>query len=281
MNLSDLFVVVALASALYGVLMALAGRREFLRRAVNPYRGTWLLAAAGVFWVGVSLLRWEAGAWDPAAWADLVGKLISDAPTPPRVKAASLAFLFSLLQAILVGWCFACLPRDPHTFRDPRDRRAAFRYYVTRLRGGLDYAVLALGDGERLEEEADLRRVRAWCPHLPKLTSADGPRPRTPEEQVELWRKLAGEIHAHRAELDATIAGARQGRNRRLVFDLEFGGIFFKYLRLRDPRDELDTSLYLFGATLNQSEMDSGRAEQHFLLLQDALRHIDRSVRLG
>jgi hypothetical protein len=74
---------------------------------------------------------------------------------------------------------------------------------------------------------------------------------------------------------------AHQGHNRRLVFDCEYGGLFFRYLRLPDPVNQLDTGLYLFGATLNQTEMTNGRAEQHFLLLLEALHHIDRAVRVA
>jgi hypothetical protein len=83
------------------------------------------------------------------------------------------------------------------------------------------------------------------------------------------------------AELDALIDGANQGHNRRLVFDVEFGGMFFMYLRASDPRSKIDTALYLFGATLNQTEMASGRAEHHFKLLLEALVQIDRSIRVA
>jgi hypothetical protein len=38
---------------------------------------------------------------------------------------------------------------------------------------------------------------------------------------------------------------------------------------------------YLFGATLNQKEMNTQVAEAHFNLLVEALRHIDRNVRVG
>jgi hypothetical protein len=83
------------------------------------------------------------------------------------------------------------------------------------------------------------------------------------------------------SELDAAVETAHQGRNRGLIFDAEFGGLFFRYLRLADPREKVDTGLYLFAATLNQEEMSSGRAAQHFQLLIDALHQIDRSIRAG
>jgi hypothetical protein len=281
-NFSDLFIVVALGSALYGLVVAVTGQRQFLTRAVNPHRGTWLIAAASVFWVGLTLMRWEAGNWEFAAWASLLAQLVTDAPTPPRVKVASLAILFGFVLLFVVLWCVFFFPRDPSTYRRPSDRRAAFRYYVTRLRGGLDYALLASGDGEQLEEEADRRQIRIWCPHLPKVQPDDGAlRVRTEEDQIKFWRLTAAQIHARMKDLDALVETAHQGRNRWLIFDGEFGGLFFRYLRLADPRDRVDTALYLFGATLNQSEMSSGRAEQHFQLLVEALKHIDRAIRVA
>lgn len=280
MNLSDLFVVLAIGSGLYAIVVALAGRRHFLLRGVNPYRGTWLVAAVSVLWVGLSLMRWEAGTWELPAWGHLFSQLVTDTPTPPRVKAASVALLFGLLLITLVVWCVATLPRDPSTFADPEDRKKAFRYYVSQLRGGLDFAVLEMGDGERLEEEANLRQIASFCHHLPKVKLADEvPRLRTPIDQVEFWRQAAQQIHARMNDLDALIEVAHHGHNHNLVFDTEYGGLFFRYVRLPDPREKVDTGLYLFGATLNQAEMTNGRAQQQFQLLLDALHHIDRAIR--
>src|SRR5262245_33622634 len=103
MNLSDLFVVVALGSALYGVIVAVAGRRQFLAKAVNPHRLSWLVAAVSLLWVGVGLMRWEAQSWDPEAWSRMLAQLVTDTPTPPQVKAASVAVLLSLVFLGLVG----------------------------------------------------------------------------------------------------------------------------------------------------------------------------------
>lgn len=281
MNLTDLFVVVALGSGLYAVLVALTRQHQFLVKGVNPHRLNWLIAAISVLWVGLSLMRWEAQTWELETWLKLFSQLVSDAPTPARVKVASLAIFFSILLVVLVLWCVAFYPRDPTTFRRPKDRRAAFRYYV-RLRGGLDYATLALGDGERLEEEADLRSIEAWCGNLPKVKVNDEPpRARTAKDQVEFWQRTAISIHQHMRELDQLLESAHQGHNRRLVFDCEYGGMYFRYLRLPDPTNKVDTGLFLFGATLNQMEMSNSRAELHFQLLLEALHHIDRSVRVA
>jgi hypothetical protein len=283
MNFSDLFIVLVLASALYGLIVAVTGRRQFLAQAVNPHRGTWLIAALSSLWVGISLLRWEAATWDLKTWSSLLSQLVTDAPAPPRVKVASMALFLSLVFLVLVGWCFLFLPRDPSTFHRPRDRKTAFRYYVTRHYGGLDYALLACGDGERLEEAVNAWQIQLMCPHLPKVQRTDS-EPlgvRTADEQVQFWREMAGLIHERMSELDALIEHAHHGRNRRIVFDAEYGGFFFKYLRLPDPRSKVDTGLYLFAATLNQQELDNQNAERQFHLLRQALQHIDRSIRVG
>lgn len=282
MNLTDLFVVVAMATALYGLIVALARQRFFLAKAVNPYRKAWLVAAGSAIWLGVSLIRLEAQSWNVAAWGRVLGHLVTDTPTPPQIKVATAAILLGLLFLALVAWCWWTLPRDPSTFRRPAHRRDAFRYYVTRLPGGLDYAVLSGGDGERLEEEVNGRQMRALCDHLPKVqVNGEPSRGRTPDDQVQFWREVADQIHRRMPELDDIIERARHGRNRRLVFDAEFGGFYFKYLRHPDPHSRLDTGLYLFGATLHQVEIDSRRADNHFHLLLEALKSIDRSIRVS
>ncbi|MGL4552117.1 MAG: hypothetical protein ACRC33_13130 [Gemmataceae bacterium] len=306
MNFSDLLVVIGLLSSLYGVLVAMTNRQQFLLKAVNPHRLTWLITALSVLWVGLSLMRWEAGSWGVHDWVPLLRQLVSEAPTSGRVKVASLALLFGILLCTLVSYCVLFYPRDPSTFRRPQDRRAAIRYYVHALRGGLDFAQLRMGDGEVLEESASLKQIEAWCVNLPKVAGAAVPPPpgrttsagrateddpvvrerlqgrlRTAEDQVAFWRKAASRIHERMRELDALIGVANQGHNRRLVFDCEFGGMFFRYLRLPDPTSEVDTGLYLFGATLNQTEMTSGRAEQHFQMLLEAMNYIDRAVRVA
>ncbi len=281
-NFSDLFVVVALASALYALIVAVTKQRHFLEKAVNPHRGAWLIAAACVLWVGLSILRWEAQSWSLARWSPLLWQLVTDEPTSARIKVASMAIFLGVLFLILVLWCQLFFPRDPSTFRRPQDRKSAIRYYVTRLKGGLDYALLACGDGEVLDEAWHDKQIQLRCPHLPKVPMGEGeaPRVRTVNDQVRFWRTLANLIHARMQELDSLIDQAHQGRNRRLVFDAEYGGCFFKYLRVPDPRSEVDTGLFLFGATLDQLQMDTQVAEKHFHLLLEAMHQIDRSIRV-
>lgn len=282
MNLTDLFVAVAMATAFYGLIVALARQRFFLAKAVNPYRKTWLIATGSIIWLGVSLIRLEAQSWNVADWGRVLRALVTDTPAPPAIKVATAAVLLGLLFLALVGWCWWSLPRDPSTFRRPAQRREAFRYYVTRLAGGLDYAVLASGDGERLEEEVNLRQIGALCDHMPKvLVDGEPSRVRTSDDQIRFWREVADHVHRRMPELDDIIERARHGRNRRLVFDAEFGGFYFKYLRHPDPQSRLDTGLYVFGATLHQVEIDSRRADNHFHLLLEALKSIDRSIRVS
>jgi len=281
MNPTDLLVVVAIASGIYAILVTLTRQKQFLVKAVNPHRAAWAIASVSVFWVGVSLMRMEAQNWRAETWMELFQQLVTDAPTPPRVKIAALAFFMSLLLGALVLWCWLAYPRDPTSFRLPKDRAAAFRHFV-RNHKGLDYALLGWGDGEISIEQHAAKRIQAWFEHLPKIQSAgQKPRLRTLEDQLKFWRETAANIHKERAILDAVIAPANQGHNKRIVFDCDFGGLFFWYLRPPDPQSKLDQGMFLFGATLNQSEISTGRAELHFSYLFQALMNIEKSVRIS
>lgn len=280
MDLSDLLIVVAIGSGMYAILVSLTSQRQFLLKAVNPNRVAWALAGISVFWVGLSLMRWEAQSWEARVWLKVLNQLITDAPTPPRVKIAALALAFGLLLFLLVIWCVVAFPKDPTSFRQPKDRAAALKHYV-RHNAGLDFALVALGDGEILAEKADVKKMGGRCAHLPKVAlNGQAPRIRATEDQLESWRKLARRIHQEKKHLDDVLAVAHQGRNRRIVFDCDYGGIFFWYLRPPDLDNPVDQGIYLFAATLNQSEMSSGNAERMFQLLYEALANIEKSVRI-
>jgi hypothetical protein len=278
MNFTDLFIVAVLAITVYGLIVAISRRRQFLTEAVNPHRGAWLLAGLTVFWCGVGLLRLEAKSWELADFARVLSHLVTEQNLSPRGKVAAVALLMGLLFAALVFWCWLTLPRDPRTFRRPADRRRAFRYYVSTLKGGLDYAALVREDGERLEEAWNAKQIRARLDHLPRVADAPGaPRQvRTEDDQLRFWQAAALHLHRSMATLDAAIAPAHHGHNRRLVFDAEYGGLFFIYLR---PPDAHGDCLYLFGATLNQEEMNLKTADRDFDLLLHALRHIEDSIK--
>lgn len=281
-NFSDLFVVFAVASALYGLVVALTRQKHFLAKAVNPHRAAWLVAACVLIWAGIGLVRWEARAWDVNSLLGQLRLLVTEEPTPARVKIGSMAIFLGITFLVLVGWCQLFLPRDPSTFRRPEDRRKAFRYYVHQLRGGLDYAMLGLGDGEVLEEVANPKQILSRAIHLPKVAvDESAPRVRTVDDQIQFWRQMALSLHQRMPELDTLIDAAHQGHNRRIVFDAEYGGFFFKYLRLPDPTSKVDTGQFVFGATLNQVELEGQTAEQHFRLLVEAITYIERGIRVG
>src|SRR5262245_52714935 len=112
MTFSDLVVVAGVASGLFGLLMAVSREQRFLSRAVNPHRMTWLIAAVSIVWVGLSLMRLEAGNWDPHTWLRLFHALISHEKASPQVKVASLALFFGALLVGMVGICVFFFPRD-------------------------------------------------------------------------------------------------------------------------------------------------------------------------
>src|SRR5947209_2924322 len=132
MNYSDLLVVVLLAAGLYGLTVALARQRQFLTRAVNPYRWAWFLAGVTALWFGIGLLRLEAHSWDPHKLTEVLASLVTDAPLSTRGKVAVVAVLLGLLFVVLVIWCRVNYPKDPVVFNRPTDRGRALRYYVTR-----------------------------------------------------------------------------------------------------------------------------------------------------
>ena len=282
MNYSDLFVVLALASGLYGLIVALARQRSFLTRAVNPYRWPWLFAGLTALWCGIGLLRLEARSWSPEAWSGTLGALVTDAPLSTQGKVASVALLLGLLFLVLVVWCRFNFPRDPITFARVRDRGKALRYYVSKLKGGLDYAVLMRPGGERLEEAWFEKHIQATLPQMPRIEGPESTRvARTVNDQLVYWRATAERLHDSMGALDTVIAPAHQGTNRRLLFDSEYGGLFFAYLRLPTAGPTDGEALFLFAATLSQSAMNTKEADLHFDLLMKALKQIDTSVRIA
>jgi hypothetical protein len=279
MNYSDLFVVVLLVAGLYGLIVALARQPQFLTKAVNPYRGPWLLAGLTCLWFGIGLLRLEAHSWEPQALGAVLASLVTDSPLSTRGKVAAVAVLLGVLFIILVIWCRLNFPKDPTVFRRPEQRGKALRYYVTKLRGGLEYAVLMRPGGERLEEAWEPRHLRACLPHLPRVNGGPERVARTADDQIAYWRRAAEHLHQSMATMDAAIGPAHQGTNRRLVFDCEYGGMFFAYLRPPVPGDPDAEPVYLFAATVSQEAMNLKLADAHFDLLLRALKGIDTNVR--
>lgn len=281
MNYSDLLVVLALAAGLYGLIVALARQPQFLTRAVNPYRGPWLLAGITALWFGLGLLRFEAHSWEPHDLGVVLASLVTDAPLSTRGKVAAVAVLLGLLFIVLVVWCRLNYPKDPIVFRRPNQRGKALRYYVAKLKGGLDYAVLMRPGGERLEESWEARHIRKSLPNLPRVNGGSERVARTVDDQIAYWRQTAETLHQSMPALDAAIGPAHQGTNRRIVFDCEYAGIFFAYLRPPVAGDKEVEPVYLFAATLSQEAMNTKQADLHFELLLRALKQIDTNVRVA
>lgn len=280
MNYSDLFVVVALAAGLYGLIVALARQKQFLMRAVNPHRTAWLLAGLTCLWFGIGLLRLESSSWEPHEMVALLASLVTDAPLSTRGKVAVISVLLGLLFVVLVSWCHFNYPRDPSTFRRPNQRAKAFRYYVGALRGGLDYAVLMRPGRARMEERFEPKHIRRAIEHVPRVPGKEVRVARTVDDQVAFWRATAERIHESMSQLDLAIAPAHQGTNRRIVFDTEYGGLFFAYLRPPMPGNADSEPVYLFAAALSQEALNLKSADQHFDLLLKALKQIEYNVRV-
>jgi hypothetical protein len=280
MNYSDLLVVIALVSGLYGLIVALARQRNFLTKAVNPYRGSWLFAGFTCLWCGVGLLRIEAKSWSPTEIGEVLQALVTDKPLSTQGKAAAVAILLGLLLCILVVWCYFNFPRDPITFRTPKQRAQAMQYYISKLQGGLDYAVLMRPDGERIDEAWHEGHIREAMPHLSRITDGDGTKVhRTFDDQISFWRSAAENMPKSLERLDECVAGAHQGGNRRIIFDTEYGGLFFAYLRPPEKNSDGE-ELFLVAATLSQSAMNTKQADVHFDLMMRALRQIDSNLRV-
>src|SRR5438309_6840682 len=92
-------------------------------------------------------------------------------------------------------------------------------------------------------------------------------------------RRTAEHIPQSMAALAAAIAPARQGANRRIVFDCEYGGLFFAYLRPPVPGNADAEPIYLFAATVSQEAVNMKIADNHFDLLLRAIKGIDTNVR--
>jgi hypothetical protein len=279
MNFSDLLVVLVLAAGLYGLIVVLARQRQFLTQAVNPYRWAWFLAGVTALWFGIGLLRIEAHSWDPHALSAVLTSLVTESPLSTRGKVAVVAVLLGLLFIVLVLWCRFNYPKDPRTFRRPDHRGKALRYYVAKLKGGLEYAVLMRPGGERLEEAWESRHMRLCLPHLPRVNGGTERNCRSVDDQIAYWRQTAEHVHQSIAQLDAAIAPAHQGANRRIVFDSEYGGMFFAYLRPPVPGSPDAEPIYLFAATVSQEAVNMKIADNHFDLLLQALKGIDTNVR--
>ncbi len=270
-NVSDLSRVLAVSGAAFGLARVAVGK-PLVTQVVNPHRPLWLLAAGGFLSGAAGLLRWHAKSADPEAWAVPLRALVTEERTAPQVMVAAFGLFNGLVILGLVGYCRLVLPRDPATFRGLHDAGRVVRYYARRT-GGLDFAVLV-----RLGKEPDaVPEVVASGTARRHVAArmAEAGIDHTVDEQAAAWTAQATVLHHEMERLAKVLGAAGQGANRRALFDGQYGGVLFQYVRPPEVGDEF---VYLFAATLSQREVDSRRFEDHFDLLVTALRHVRAGV---
>ncbi len=272
-NMPELMTIFVYVGALYGLLSAIL-RKPILSALINPHKGLCLSAAFSTILFGYGLLRWEVKSSDPKAALAELATLVKAERTPPNVMMAAFSLIIGFVVVGMVTYCQFFYHRDPRTFRTPKDRAKAMRHY-TRLRGGMDYAVLyriSKQDPNQIEILAESEATASIAERIQEVTHG------TVAEQIAAWRATALRIHQSMPMLNQVVELGRQGGNVRILFDVSYGGYIFRYLR-RECDDGPDIQI-LFGATLNQAEIDSHRFLEQYELLMAALRHIERQIRL-
>ncbi|MGC9945011.1 MAG: hypothetical protein ABSF64_01330 [Bryobacteraceae bacterium] len=122
---------------------------------------------------------------------------------------------------------------------------------VTEHEHGLDYAAYAVII-DPAEHSLEILG-RALHPQLGKLLKNFACEGRTADQQKERWEELLRQVHKALAGLDDDFVGAGQGENVRVVFDLDMGGVYYT---------RLGRHAVLFGATLDQEEVNNGQCER-------------------
>jgi hypothetical protein len=126
---------------------------------------------------------------------------------------------------------------------------------------GLDYAAYATSSpsprlvGRVADAETSLTVVN-WQHNKPLISrrlQRFAFETRTVEQQVNLWTAVLYKIYHVLQILDVEFVKTGQGENVRLVFDVDMGGFFYT---------RIGRHAVLFGATLDQAEVNSGRCER-------------------
>jgi hypothetical protein len=141
---------------------------------------------------------------------------------------------------------------------------------MTRSRG-LDYAVYAVTDAS----DPDLAAAEG-PPKLLILNRSRGEQlsyrlerfaflGRTADHQVDLWEGILHRIHSALRSLDPEFVTTGQGANVRVVFDVDMGGFFYT---------RLGSQAVLFGATLDQAEVNNGRCEREMYHLTSQIEAV-------
>jgi hypothetical protein len=129
---------------------------------------------------------------------------------------------------------------------------------VMKRERGLDYAAYAVTGDARADCEARLEvlyrsRSEQLDELLEKFACETPSGTRTATQQVDLWEKLLPRVHEALRALDWDFVRTGQGENVRVVFDLDMGGLYYT---------RLGSHAVLFGATLDQEEVNNGRCER-------------------
>ena len=121
---------------------------------------------------------------------------------------------------------------------------------------GLDYVVFAImlpaagADPVALQASIQARSRGSLLDSRLKRFALRG---RTSDEQAKRWEMVLQRVITTLAELDQTFINAGQGANSRVVFDVDMGGYFLT---------RIGHHAVLFGATLDQAEVNGGRCER-------------------
>ena len=122
---------------------------------------------------------------------------------------------------------------------------------------GLDYALYAVrhpGLDQELETGPEPEFVESLnVKQLDDLLERLACRDRTPDEQRDLWKKHLRRVDRALRDLDKEFVETGQGETVRVVLDLDMGGLYYT---------RIDSRAVLFGATLDQEEVNNGRCER-------------------
>lgn len=126
---------------------------------------------------------------------------------------------------------------------------------------GLDYAVYAVTynpppGGAATEIHGSPKLIvlnRSRNEQLTRRLQRFAFRTRTADRQVELWEITLHKVNDALRTLDSEFIKTGQGENVRVVLDVDMGGFFYT---------RLGRHAVLFGVTLDQAEVNSGRCER-------------------
>jgi hypothetical protein len=122
---------------------------------------------------------------------------------------------------------------------------------------GLDYAAYAVPGDPR--DSASRLKILSWSRNeqldqlLERFACRTPAGIRSAARQIELWDELLPRVHEVLRGLDADFVRTGQGENVRVVFDVDMGALYYT---------RLGSNAVLFGATLDQEEVNNGRCER-------------------